>query len=194
VNGPTARSKLSPAEFVSLHQHHSPKAMARLLKAEKGERVELRKQREESGPIRLWVDDDLVDREAPDGWLQVTTAWAAIEWLDCGVVVALSLDHDLGDDERYGTGLTVVDWLTQEQELRGRPLWPREGVRLHTANAVGREAMARAIRADAGRQFYVAEYRSPQGHPVFKMLPKDASPASHASEGREGEPARSPGP
>jgi hypothetical protein len=156
---------LSPAEFVALSIKSSPKAMEKLLTAEEGERAELRKQREESGPIRLWLDDDLVDRKAPEGWLQVTTAWAAIEWLDCEVVVALSLDHDLGDDERFGRGIDVVNWLGEQQEVHDRPLWPEQGITLHTANPYGRDAMARAIRADAGRRFGVVEERTSGGKP-----------------------------
>jgi hypothetical protein len=183
VTGPTRRSNLSPVEFASLHQNHSPKAMGRLLKAEEGERAELRKQREEAGPIRLWVDDDLVDRQAPQGWHQVTTAWAAIEWLDCGVVVALSLDHDLGDDERFGRGIDVVNWLGEQQEVNDRPLWPEEGITLHTANPYGRDAMARAIKADGGRRFYVAEYRTPTNKPLFRMLPAENAPLPHARRG-----------
>jgi hypothetical protein len=163
---------MSPAEFVSRDIENSPKAMEKLLKAEEGERTELRKQREESGPIRLWLDDDLVDRKPPEGWLQVTTAWAAIEWLDCGVVVALSLDHDLGDDRRFGRGIDVINWLGEQQEVHDRPLWPEEGITLHTANPYGRNAMARAIKADAGRRFRVAEYRTPYNQPVFRMVPR----------------------
>jgi hypothetical protein len=171
---------MSLSEFASRDTENSPTAMARLLKAEEGERAELRKQREESGPIRLWLDDDLVDRKSPEGWLQVTTAWAAIEWLDCGVVVALSLDHDLGDDVRFGRGIDVVDWLGEQQEVNDRPLWPEEGIALHTANPYGRDAMARAIKADGGRRFFVAEYRTPTGKPLFRMLPSESAPIPHA--------------
>lgn len=64
--------------------------------------------------IRLWLDDDLVDRAAPEGWVHVTTAWQAIEALETGRVVELSLDHDLGDDERYGRGTDVVDFIAEQ--------------------------------------------------------------------------------
>lgn len=119
------------------------------------------------GPIRLWLDDDLVDRKAPEGWVQSVTAWDAIAWLDTGNVIALSLDHDLGDDERFGRGIDVVNWLGEQQEVHDRPLWPEEGITLHTANPYGRDAMARAIRADAGRRFEVSERRAAGAHPVF---------------------------
>ena len=162
-------TKMSAAEFVALSIKNSPRSMERLLRAEEGERAELRKQREDAGPIRLWLDDDLVDRRAPTGWLQVQTAWSAIAWLDTGNVIALSLDYDLGDDERFGRGIDVITWLAEQQEVFDRTLWPRCGITLHTANAVGRESMARAILADAGRRFRVVETKTPGNKPMFRM-------------------------
>ena len=70
------------------------------------------------GPIRLWLDDDLVDRAPTAGWVQVTTAWEANALLGSGRVVELSLGHDLGDDEKDGTGMSVVRWL--EESACGR--------------------------------------------------------------------------
>lgn len=103
-----------------------------------------------SGPIRLWLDDDLVDRAAPVGWVHVTTAWEATALLGTGRVVELSLDHDLGGDDENGTGMSVVNWLDEAARGRGADLWPREGVQLHSANPSGVEAMSRAIEAAAG--------------------------------------------
>lgn len=122
--------------------------------------------------LRVWLDDDLVDRAAPDGWIHVTTAWEAIRLLDSGKVIELSLDHDLSDDEQFGRGIDVVNWLAEQQEVYDRPLWPRDGITLHTANPPGREAMARAIRTDAGRRFLVVESHTPGNKPVFKVEPK----------------------
>ena len=96
--------------------------------------------------LRVWLDDDLVDRTAPEGWMQVTTAREAIELLLTGRVVELSLDHDLGDDEQFGRGVDVVDFIVIEHEVNRRDLWPRDGIGLHTANPSGRDAMARTIR------------------------------------------------
>ena len=100
--------------------------------------------------IRLWLDDDLIDRAAPEGWVHVTTAPEAIRLLDTRRVVELSLDHDLGDDDRFGRGIDVVDWLAEQQEVHDRPLWPRDGITIHSANAYGRDAMVRAIENYAG--------------------------------------------
>lgn len=117
--------------------------------------------------IRLWLDDDLVDRAAPDGWTHVTTAHAAIDLLDHGDVIELSLDHDLGDDEGYGRGIDVVDYLAEQQEVHGRLLWPRDGIRLHTANPEGRDQMARSILRYAIEHLDVRETLTPGGHRQF---------------------------
>lgn len=119
------------------------------------------------GGLRVWLDDDLIDREAPEGWVHVTTSQAAIELLDTGRVIELSLDHDLSDDELYGRGIDVCNWLGEQQGVFDRRLWPREGITLHTANPYGRDAMARAIKADAGRRMRVTESRTPGGKPRF---------------------------
>jgi hypothetical protein len=125
-----------------------------------------------AGEIRLWLDDDLEYRSAPEGWLHVTTAHEAIRVLDTGNVIELSLDHDLGDDDRFGRGIDVVDFIIERQELAGRDLWPRDGITLHTANAYGRDAMARAIRRYASKLHEVDEVLSPGGHPGFRFGPR----------------------
>lgn len=119
--------------------------------------------------LRVWLDDDLVDRAAPGGWVHVVTAWEAIELLDGGKVIELSLDHDLGDDDLHGTGNTVVNWLAEQQGVHDRVLWPADGITLHTANAAGRDRMANAIRHEAGRRLRVREERTPGGKPIFRF-------------------------
>ena len=44
-----------------------------------------------------------------------------------------------------------------------------DGITLHTANAYGRDMMAKAIRADAGRRLRVVESRTPGNKPVFRF-------------------------
>jgi hypothetical protein len=111
--------------------------------------------------VRVWLDDDLVDRKAPEGWRQVTTAWDAIDLLRTGTVLEPSLDHDLSDDQRFGRGVDVVDFIVHQQEVYGRDLWPRRGITLHTANPAGREAMARTIRRYAEKAgYHVRESRA----------------------------------
>lgn len=159
-------------EFARASSVKSPTTMQTLKKAEEKERAQIARRLGSLEPIRLWLDDDEVDRAAPEGWLQVTTAQAAIAWLDNENVIALSLDHDLGDDDRYGRGIDVVNWLGEQQEVHDRPLWPKEGITLHTANPYGRDAMARAIRADAGRRFEVIEEFTSGNKPTFRMKPR----------------------
>jgi hypothetical protein len=115
--------------------------------------------------VRLWLDDDLDDRAAPQGWVHVTTAQEAIALLDTGRVVELSLDHDLGDDQRFGRGIDVVDRLAEQQEAHGRILWPRDGITIHSANPAGRDAMVRAIENYAGRTVEVRRSFTPSGKP-----------------------------
>lgn len=119
----------------------------------------------ENDTLHLWLDDDVVDRAAPAGWVQVTTAWEAIELLDTGRVVERSLDHDLGDDERFGRGVDVVDWLAEQQEVHERALWPRDGITIHSANPAGRDAMARAVENYAGRACTVHRELTSGGKP-----------------------------
>lgn len=123
--------------------------------------------------MRVWLDDDLIDRAAPEGegWIHVTTAWEAIDLLDTGQVTELSLDNDLGDDRPReeggaGQGKAVVDFICEQQVLHGRDLWPRDGIRLHTANATARDQMARAIQRYAG-QLHTVRRRIVAGQPRF---------------------------
>lgn len=117
--------------------------------------------------LRVWLDDDLEDRAAPEGWVHVTTAWQAIELLDSGRVVELSLDHDLGDDRENGRGTDVVDYIVGEQEVHARVLWPRDGITIHSGNAYGRDSMRRTIRRYGSRHRRVSESLSRNGQPVF---------------------------
>ena len=90
--------------------------------------------------MRLWLDDL---RPAPAGWHHVLTASEAIASLEDGRVVAVSLDHDLGDDEGAGNGYQVACWIEQAaaEGRLGRIDWA-----LHTANPVGRAKMEAALR------------------------------------------------
>lgn len=122
--------------------------------------------------LRVWLDDDLDERPAPDGWTHVTTAWEAIELLGTGRVVELSLDHDLGDDEQFGTGHHVVTYLCEQQIAYNRILWPRDGLQLHTANARERDMMALTIERNAGQVLHVRRGLTRGGKPVFFFTPR----------------------
>lgn len=56
------------------------------------------------GELRLWLDDDLVDRRAPEGWAHLRTAREVCLALLTGRVVEMSLDSDLNGDQEFGRG------------------------------------------------------------------------------------------
>lgn len=90
--------------------------------------------------MKLNLDDE---REAPDGWLRVLRPEQAIAILKAGGVTEISLDHDLGDDER-GTGYDVLLWIEEAIALGGfsPPL-----IWIHSANSSARLKMLTAIEA-----------------------------------------------
>jgi hypothetical protein len=121
------------------------------------------------GELRVWLDDLLDDRAAPDGWVQVTTAPAAIALLETDRVVELSLDHDLGDDDLAGKGVHVVDCIAEQQVTAGRDLWPRDGITIHSANPAGRDQMARTIERYATELHAVHRSVTASGKPHFSF-------------------------
>ncbi|MEL6713221.1 MAG: cyclic-phosphate processing receiver domain-containing protein [Planctomycetota bacterium] len=84
--------------------------------------------------MRVFLDDE---RTPPDGWTLVRWPEEAIALLRTGRVEALSLDHDLGDDER-GTGYDVVLWLEDQVALHG---FDPPALRVHWANSAARAWM-----------------------------------------------------
>ena len=90
--------------------------------------------------LRVFLDDE---RMAPSGWLQVRWPDEAIALLELGSVIEISLDHDLGDDER-GTGYDVILWIEEAVVLRG---FQAPKIRVHSANASAREKMLSGIAA-----------------------------------------------
>lgn len=90
--------------------------------------------------MRVYLDDE---RATPDGWVRVYWPDEAIALLESDQVTELSLDHDLGDDQR-GTGYDVVLWIEEAVFLRGfKP--PR--IHVHSANSSAREKMLAGINA-----------------------------------------------
>src|ERR1044072_6102523 len=94
--------------------------------------------------MKFFVDYDTEHPAPPDSsWTHVTTAGEAIELLERGGTIALSLDHDLGDDEP--TGYEVVKNLDYRLRADDVDLWPTDEIVIHSANAVGVANMERAI-------------------------------------------------
>lgn len=94
--------------------------------------------------MKVYLDDE---RETPAGWIRVYWPDEAIELLKTGGVTEISLDHDLGDDER-GTGYDVLLWLEEQVVVNG--MVPPE-MRVHSANSSAREKMEAAIASIAKR-------------------------------------------
>jgi len=88
--------------------------------------------------MKVFLDDE---RVAPDGWVQVRWPDEAIKLMKEGGVSHLSLDHDLGDDQR-GTGYDVLLWIEQEAALQS--FFPPE-ITIHTANPAARMRMLAAV-------------------------------------------------
>ena len=90
--------------------------------------------------MRVFLDDE---RATPQGWVRVWWPDEAIALLETAQVTELSLDHDLGDDQR-GTGYDVVLWIEEAVATRG--FSPPE-IRVHSANSSAREKMEAGIAA-----------------------------------------------
>ncbi|MGN7917903.1 cyclic-phosphate processing receiver domain-containing protein [Lysobacter antibioticus] len=90
--------------------------------------------------MRVYLDDE---RTTPEGWVRVFWPDEAIALLETGEVSQISLDHDLGDDER-GTGYDVIVWIEEAVVTRGfRP----PAISVHSANPSARLRMEAGIRA-----------------------------------------------
>lgn len=92
--------------------------------------------------VRLFVDDQRgllwMGLCPEDGWVIARTSEEAIKILnECGDnIVEVWLDHDLGGED---TGYKVICWMEQND------VWPRDGVRCHSANPVGRQRIESVI-------------------------------------------------
>ena len=88
----------------------------------------------------VFLDDE---RTPPEGWTLVRWPDEAIELLKTGQVEEISLDHDLGDDER-GTGYDVVLWIERAVFERG---FVPPVMHVHSANSAARQRMLAGIEA-----------------------------------------------
>lgn len=89
---------------------------------------------EQGHPMKVYLDDE---RETPAGWERVYWPDEAITLLQTGEVTEISLDHDLGDDER-GTGYDVILWI--ERAVATSEFVP-PAIRVHSANSSARHKM-----------------------------------------------------
>jgi hypothetical protein len=89
--------------------------------------------------MKVYLDDE---RAPPEGWHRVYWPDEAIALLKTGRVTELSLNHDLGDDER-GTGYDVVLWIEEAVITRG---FVPPKISVHSANSSARQKMEMGIR------------------------------------------------
>ncbi len=90
--------------------------------------------------MRIFLDDE---RRPPEGWTLVRWPQEVIALLQTHNVTHLSLDHDLGDDER-GTGYDVIVWVERAVAMDG---FVPPAIRVHSANSSARIKMEAGIKA-----------------------------------------------
>jgi hypothetical protein len=87
---------------------------------------------------KLYLDDV---RSTPKGWEHVHTAKECVEELATQQYDAVSLDHDLGEDQP--TGYDVLVWL--EETVHQHKDFKIPAIFIHTDNPVGRQRMVQAL-------------------------------------------------
>ena len=88
--------------------------------------------------MKIYLDDE---RKTPGGWHHVYWPEEAIELLKRGKVTEISLDHDLGNDER-GTGYDVILWIEEAVFTDG---FVPPKIIVHCANSSARKKMELGI-------------------------------------------------
>ncbi len=88
--------------------------------------------------MKIYLDDE---RETPLGWHRTFWPKETIELLQSETVTELSLDHDLGDDER-GTGYDVILWIEEQVALTD---YVPPVMQVHSANSSARTKMEAGI-------------------------------------------------
>ncbi|WP_235181174.1 cyclic-phosphate processing receiver domain-containing protein [Pseudomonas syringae] len=89
--------------------------------------------------IKVFLDDI---RPPPAGWILVHWPNEAIKLLQEFDVEEISLDHDLGDDQR-GTGYDVILWIEEKVALDG---FVPPKIVVHSANVSARLKMEQGIK------------------------------------------------
>ncbi|MBD3261421.1 MAG: hypothetical protein GF334_07030 [Candidatus Altiarchaeales archaeon] len=90
--------------------------------------------------MKVYLDDK---RSEPTGWERVYWPDEAIELLKTGRVAEISLDHDLGDDQR-GTGYDVIKWIEEATATQG---FDPPKIHIHTDNASARQKMLQGVKS-----------------------------------------------
>ncbi|NBF05920.1 hypothetical protein GV819_26865 [Pseudomonas sp. Fl5BN2] len=90
--------------------------------------------------MKIYLDDE---RQTPQGWVRTYWPDEVIELLQAGGVEEVSLDHDLGDDQR-GTGYDVILWIEEAVALHD---FCPPVIHVHSANASAVEKMRAGVRS-----------------------------------------------
>lgn len=90
--------------------------------------------------MKVFLDDE---RQTPEGWKRVYWPEEAIELLKTNKVTEISLDHDLGDDER-GTGYDVIRWIEMAVDMDD---FKPPVIKVHSANTSARQKMELGIKS-----------------------------------------------
>ena len=90
--------------------------------------------------MKIYLDDE---RKTPPGWIRCYWPDEVIALLQQHEVEVVSLDHDLGDDDR-GTGYDVLQWI-EEACVTQKFVPPK--LQIHSANPPARLRMEKAIEA-----------------------------------------------
>jgi len=90
--------------------------------------------------MKIFLDDV---RTPPPGWQLVKWPQEVIVLLKTGLVTHVSLDHDLGNDNR-GTGYDVILWI--EQEVVCNNFLPPV-ITVHSSNVSARNKMELGIKS-----------------------------------------------
>ena len=90
--------------------------------------------------MKVYLDDE---RETPQGWTRAYWPDEVVTLLKQGGVEEVSLDHDLGDDDR-GTGYDVILWIEEAVVTAG---FVPPKIKVHSANSSARQKMELGIRS-----------------------------------------------
>lgn len=87
--------------------------------------------------MKLWLDD--IRLPPGDDWVWAKTVQDAMQELDLadaiGVPIHISFDHDLGDDDKIGTGYTLASMI-ESMAYQGK-VFNIESWTVHSANPIG---------------------------------------------------------
>ncbi len=100
-----------------------------------------------------------------------TTIWAIRRPTgEDGRYIVEEEDRYLPGEIEFGLGNQVIDFLEELHFSEGRPLWPRDGICLHTSNSSARDGMRRAIE-NLPESVEVEPSLNGRGQPRFRINP-----------------------